>query len=150
MSGLDWDQPEHISDPDAKKPEDWDDSIDGDWEAPTIDNPKYKGPWRARQIDNPNYKGPWIHPEIDNPDYFEDANLYLFKDIGAVGIDIWQVKSGSIFDNILITDSAQRAKEFARETWDKTSVGEKKMKDEQDAAEQKAAETERKIHEAGE
>lgn len=38
----DWDKPQHIPDPDAKKPEDWDDEIDGEWEAPMIDNPDYK------------------------------------------------------------------------------------------------------------
>ena len=38
----DWDQPQHIPDRDAKKPEDWDDDIDGEWEAPMIDNPEYK------------------------------------------------------------------------------------------------------------
>lgn len=147
--GIDWDQPQHIPDPDAVKPSDWDDDIDGTWEAPTIDNPKFKGEWKARQINNPNYQGPWLHPEIDNPDYFEDKNLYLFKNIGAVGFDLWQVKAGTIFDNILITDSAERAREFSRETWEKTTVGEKNMKDSQDAAEQKAAEAQRKTHEAG-
>ena len=37
--------------PDAKKPEDWDDEEDGDWEAPSIPNPKCKdapgcGEWK--------------------------------------------------------------------------------------------------------
>lgn len=27
----------------AKKPDDWDDEEDGEWEAPMIDNPEYKG-----------------------------------------------------------------------------------------------------------
>merc|ERR1712209_371878 len=49
----DWDQPEHIADPDATKPEDWDDEMDGEWEPPMIDNPEYKGEWKPRQIDNP-------------------------------------------------------------------------------------------------
>ena len=38
----DWDKPQHIPDPDAKKPDDWDDEIDGEWEPPMIDNPDYK------------------------------------------------------------------------------------------------------------
>lgn len=38
----DWDKPEHIPDPDAKKPEDWDDEMDGEWEPPMIQNPEYK------------------------------------------------------------------------------------------------------------
>jgi hypothetical protein len=38
-----WDEiPKQIVDPDASKPEDWDDDSDGEWEAPTIDNPAYK------------------------------------------------------------------------------------------------------------
>lgn len=38
----DWDKPEHIPDPDAKKPEDWDEEMDGEWEPPVIQNPEYK------------------------------------------------------------------------------------------------------------
>ncbi len=39
----DWDKPEYISDPDASKPEDWDDDMDGEWEPPQIPNPDYSG-----------------------------------------------------------------------------------------------------------
>ena len=40
----DWDQPQHIPDPDTRRnPEDWDDEMDGEWEPPQIDNPNYKG-----------------------------------------------------------------------------------------------------------
>lgn len=42
FSLKDWDKPQHIPDPDAKKPDDWDDEIDGEWEPPMIDNPDYK------------------------------------------------------------------------------------------------------------
>ncbi len=146
---LDFDKPEHIADPEAKKPEDWDDEIDGTWEPPTIDNPEYKGVWKARQIDNPDYKGPWVHPEIDNPEYEEDSNLYLYKDLGVIGFDLWQVKSGTIFDNVIITDSVQSAEKFAADTWGKTKDAEKKMKDTQDEAERKKEEEERKKREAG-
>ena len=38
----DYDKPEYIPDPDAKKPEDWDDDMDGEWEPPMIPNPDYK------------------------------------------------------------------------------------------------------------
>ncbi|CAF2560290.1 unnamed protein product [Rotaria sp. Silwood2] len=146
----DWEKPEHIPDPDAKKPEDWDDEIDGTWEPPMIDNPQYKGVWKARQIDNPTYKGPWIHPEIDNPDYVDDPNLYLYKDISMIGFDLWQVKSGTIFDNVIITDSVKRAEDFGNETWGKTKDAEKKMKDAQDESERKKEEEERKKREAEE
>merc|ERR1712065_73341 len=89
---------ETIVDPDAEMPEDWDEELDGEWEAPMIDNPDYKGPWSPKQIKNPEYVGEWAHPEIAH-----------FADIGAVGLEIWQVKSGTIFDNILVTDSIEEA-----------------------------------------
>lgn len=38
----DWDKPETIPDPDAKKPDDWDEDMDGEWEPPMITNPDYK------------------------------------------------------------------------------------------------------------
>ncbi|KAE9556681.1 hypothetical protein FO519_000087 [Halicephalobus sp. NKZ332] len=114
----DWDQPEHIPDPDAKKPEDWDDEMDGEFEAPLIDNPNYKGEWKPKQIKNPAYKGKWIHPEIDNPEYESDDEIYLKNDVGAIGFDLWQVKSGTIFDNVLITDSLDEAKAHAEQTFE--------------------------------
>lgn len=38
----DWDKPENIPDPDAKKPDDWDEEMDGEWEPPMVANPEYK------------------------------------------------------------------------------------------------------------
>ncbi|XP_054273862.1 calreticulin-like [Macrosteles quadrilineatus] len=140
----DWDKPEHIPDPDATKPEDWDDEMDGEWEAPMIDNPDYKGPWTPKQIDNPNYKGPWIHPEIDNPDYKPDSELYLRKELCAIGFDLWQVKSGTIFNNVLITDDPDYAKKIGDEIWKPRLEGEEKMKKQQDEEERKQAEEEKK------
>merc|ERR1712107_803911 len=52
--------------------------------------------------------GPWVQPQIDNPDYKIDNEIYKFNH-GGVGIEIWQVKAGSIFDNILVTDSVSDA-----------------------------------------
>jgi len=140
----DWEKPETIPDPDATKPEDWDDEMDGEWEPPMVDNPDYKGEWKPRQIDNPAYKGKWVHPEIDNPDYdaAEEAKLGVYEDIGVIGLDLWQVKSGTIFDNFLITDDADLAKKVGEETWGVTKEAEKKMKDEQDKVEREAAEAE--------
>jgi len=138
----DWDQPEHISDPDARKPDDWDEEMDGEWEPPMIDNPDYKGDWKPKQIPNPAYKGPWIHPEIDNPDYVADDSLYKYNDIGIIGLDLWQVKSGTIFDNILITDDEEYAEVIGNETWGATKDAEKKMKEDQDEEERKLREVE--------
>ena len=40
-----------------------------------------------------------------------------------------QVKSGTIFDNVLVTDDVDYAKQVAEETWAVTKKGEKEMKD---------------------
>ncbi|XP_059494553.1 calreticulin-like [Stegostoma tigrinum] len=148
----DWDKPENIPDPDAKKPEDWDEEMDGEWEPPMIPNPDYKGEWKPKQIKNPNYKGAWVHPEIDNPEYAPDTNIYRFENIGVIGLDLWQVKSGTIFDNFLITDDEKYAEEFGKETWGKTKEPEKKMKESQDEEESKrmAEEAKKKDDEADE
>jgi len=130
----DWDKPAHIPDAGASKPSDWDDDMDGEWEAPMIDNPEYKGEWKPKEIVNPDYKGPWVHPKIPNPDYAHDAFLYRYQDIGAIGLDLWQVKSGTIFDNILITDDPAEAEAFAQETFEVTKIGEKQMKEAQEEA----------------
>ena len=29
--------------------------MDGEWEAPMVDNPEYKGLWKPRKIDNPHF-----------------------------------------------------------------------------------------------
>jgi calreticulin len=138
----DWEQPEHINDPDAKKPDDWDDEMDGEWEPPMIDNPEFKGEWKPKQIPNPNYKGPWIHPEIDNPEYAADDALYQFNNVGALGFDLWQVKAGTIFDNVLITDDEKFAEEVGEETWGATRDPEKAMKEGQDEEERTQREAE--------
>jgi calreticulin len=148
----DWDKPEHIPDPDATKPEDWDDDMDGEWEPPMIDNPEYKGEWKPRQIDNPAYKGAWVHPEIDNPEYNADEakDLGKYDEFCKVGLDLWQVKSGTIFDNFIITDDVAEAKKHAEDHWGATKDAEKAMKDAQDEEERKKAEEEAKSASANE
>ncbi|KAB0795262.1 hypothetical protein PPYR_12101 [Photinus pyralis] len=149
----DWDQPADIVDMKATKPDDWDDEMDGEWERPIIANPDYKGEWSPKQIDNPDYKGEWVHPEIDNPEYAPNPNLYKRGEICAVGLDLWQVKSGTIFDDILITDDLEYAKaamSLLKELNEKeTEVKEaeekaaaEKAEAEKEAAEKEAAETE--------
>jgi len=81
-----------------------------------IDNPAYKGEWSPRMIENPAYKGEWIHPMIDNPDYVDDDSIYAYEDNKFVGFEIWQVKAGTIFDNIIVTDDAEEAEKFAELT----------------------------------
>jgi calreticulin len=143
-----WDDiAKEIADPDAKKPEDWDDELDGEWEAPMTPNPDYKGEWKPKMIDNPAYKGEWVHPMIANPDYVDDENLYLYEHNGAVAFDLWQVKSGTIFDNILVTDDVAEAQKWVEKS-KATQEGEKKMKEKQDEEKRKVEEEERKKKEA--
>ncbi|EDQ90596.1 uncharacterized protein MONBRDRAFT_20407 [Monosiga brevicollis MX1] len=124
---ADWDKPETIADPDAEKPEDWDDEMDGEWEAPSIPNPEYKGEWSPKMIDNPEYKGEWVHPRIPNPDYVADDKLYQYDSFGVIGFDLWQVKSGTVFDNVLITDDIAVA-EAAAEAFQTRVEGELAMR----------------------
>merc|ERR550532_740297 len=110
----DWDflPAKMIKDPDAKKPDDWD-------ENETIADPEDVKPedWeKPEQIPDPDYKGKWVHPEVANPEYEADDALYKYDDFGAIGFDLWQVKSGTIFDNILITDDEKLAEEVGEET----------------------------------
>jgi calreticulin len=140
-----WDSvPRTVPDPEAEKPEDWDDEADGEWEPPQIENPEYKGDWKPKRIANPSYKGPWVHPEIDNPDYKHDDTLYKYNNIGGVGVDIWQVKSGTIFDNIIITDSIAEAEAFMKETFEKNKDAEKKALEDLEAKKRAEEEAERK------
>merc|ERR1712159_873526 len=138
------DTPAKIADPKATKPDDWDDESDGTWEAPQIDNPEFKGPWKAKRIKNPAYKGVWEAKLIDNPKYVADDNLYKYANFGSVGIDVWQVKSGTIFDNILITDDVDYAKSHGEKTWKAAKDGEKAMKEKADEEKRKKDEEERK------
>lgn len=138
-----WDDiAEYIADPEAKIPEDWDEEMDGEWEAPMINNPEYKGEWQAKKIDNPDYKGTWVHPMIANPEFVADDSLYKYESWGAIGLDLWQVKAGSVFDNFLINDDIAEAIEAAKAVIAATKDGEEAMKKDADAvaeAEEKAA-----------
>merc|ERR1712141_816636 len=109
------DEPEMIADPDSSKPDDWDDEEDGEWQAPMIDNPEYKGEWKAPKIPNPDYKGEWVHPEIDNPDYVEAVDVWKRGPIGFIGVEVWQVKSGTVFSDFILTDSVEEAETFMSE-----------------------------------
>merc|ERR1712039_921415 len=127
----DWVEEKRIVDPAAKKPDDWDDEEDGEWEAPMIDNAEYKGEWSVKRISNPAYKGVWEQKKIANPEYKDDDNLYSFADFGFLGFDLWQVKGGTIFDNIILTDDKAEADAFAKK-WKELSEVEKAKKKEED------------------
>merc|ERR1712141_376364 len=127
----DWVEEKRIVDAEAKKPDDWDDEEDGEWEAPMKDNPAYKGDWVAKRISNPAYKGFWEAKKIANPEYEDDDAVYKFDDLGFIGFDLWQVKGGTIFDNVIITDDKAEADTFAKK-WKELSEVEKSKKKEED------------------
>merc|ERR1712084_149208 len=83
------------------------------------------------------YKGVWEAKKIPNPDFEDDPELSKYTDIGYVGFDVYQVKGGTIFDNIIVTDSVAEADEFAKK-WKALSDFEqeekKKVEDVQAAA----------------
>merc|ERR1711918_167409 len=97
---------------------------------------------------NPAYKGVWEAKLIDNPKYKSDDKLGQYAKFSTVGIDVWQVKSGTIFDNILITDDVEYATAHAEKTWKAQKDEEKRKKDEEERAkkeeERKAKEEEDK------
>merc|ERR1712113_366522 len=100
-----------------------------------------------RMIDNPDYKGIWEAPDIPNPEFEDDPNLYKYdgeKAFKYVGFELWQVKSGTIFDNILVTDDVEYAKKFAEDTWGAMKDAEKTMFDEIEEQRKKEEEEERK------
>merc|ERR1712157_572581 len=137
----DWVEEKRIVDPEAKKPDDWDDEEDGDWEAPMKDNPSYKGEWYGKRISNPAYKGVWEAKKIANPEYVDDDEVYKFADFGFIGFDLWQVKAGTIFDNVIVTDDVSEADSFAKK-WKELSEAENAKKKEEDDA--KKAEDDKK------
>jgi calnexin len=146
----DWlvDEPMNVPDPEAEKPEDWDDEEDGDWVPPSIPNakcgeisgcgpwtkpmiknPDFKGKWTPELIDNPAYKGPWAPRKIKNPNYFEDKTPANLEPMGAIGFEIWTMQSDIMFDNIYIGNSVADAEKFAEETWKVKHAIEKQLLD---------------------
>merc|ERR1712186_280310 len=140
----DWAEEKRIVDEEAKKPDDWDDEEDGEWEAPMKDNPAYKGDWHVKRISNPAYKGVWEAKKIANPEYEDDDTVYKYADFGFIGFDLWQVKGGTIFDNVIITDDVAEADAFTKK-WKALSAHEKAKKQEDDDA--KKAEADKKAEE---
>ncbi|CAL1545287.1 unnamed protein product [Lymnaea stagnalis] len=97
----------------------------GQWERPTIPNPKYKGTWRPPMIENPDYKGEWKPKTIANPDYFEDNHPYKMTPIEAIGLELWSMTDDILFDNFLVADNESVVEEFTALTWELKSIQER-------------------------
>merc|ERR1712125_153709 len=92
----------------------YDGSIKEDWEVlkpKEISDPadKKQDDWTGKRISNPAYKGFWEAKKIANPEYEDDDSVYKYADFGFIGFDLWQVKGGTIFDNVIITDDVAEA-----------------------------------------
>merc|ERR1712157_328554 len=76
-----------------------------------------------------------------NPEYVDDDSVYSYADFGFLGFDLWQVKAGTIFDNVIVTDDKAEADVFAKKWKTLSEVEQAKKKEEDDAkkAEAKAA-----------
>merc|ERR1711920_1125894 len=109
----DWTDEKRIVDEEAKKPDDWDDEEAGVWEA----------------------------KKIANPECEDDDALYKYADFGFIGFDLWQVKGGTIFDNVIITDDKAEADAFAKKWKDLSQIEIPAKKAEEDA---KKAEADKK------
>jgi len=101
------------------------------------DNEAYKGEWSVKRISNPAYKGIWEAKKIANPEYVDDDSIYKYADFGFIGFDLWQVKAGTIFDNIIITDDVAEADTFAKK-WKALHEVEVAKKAEEDASKKTA------------
>lgn len=146
MKPDDWLEEEEalVADTEAKKPTDWDNEMDGEWEARKVPNPKckdlsgcgpwkrpikpnplYKGKWTPPMIKNPNYKGAWSARLVDNPAYFEADPYRQLEPIGAIGIELWTMSEQIVFDNIALADDVDIVRELATQTFDLKNEQEK-------------------------
>lgn len=134
----DWleNEPKYIPDPTATKPDDWEE-MDGEWEAPLVENPacakaagcgewkapmipnpNYRGKWKPAKIDNPNYKGKWEPRMIPNPDFYFDENPFSsLEPIGAIAYELWSMADKIAFDNLIITSDVEAANLLQILTW---------------------------------
>uniref|UniRef100_A0A8C4TTG7 Calreticulin 3 n=1 Tax=Falco tinnunculus TaxID=100819 RepID=A0A8C4TTG7_FALTI len=97
---IDWDDRMQIDDPEDIKPEDWD-------EAEFITDTSAEKPEDPRcSMDNTL------------------SNFSFYENISIIGLDIWQVRSGTIFNNFLVIDDKAYAEDFGYETWGETKIEE--------------------------
>ncbi|CAM9730778.1 unnamed protein product [Bubo scandiacus] len=100
---TDWDDRMQIDDPNDIKPEDWDEPeyvMDTSAGKPEDWDDAVNGEWHYPMVKNPLYRGEWKPRQIDKPNYRG-------------------VRSGTIFDNFLITDDEVYAENFGNETMGK-------------------------------
>lgn len=124
---------EYVKNPDAIKPAEWDEEEDGEWNAPMIRNPKciygcgkweapkivnknYKGQWNPPAIENPNYQGEWKPPLVKNPEFAAELSE-LINPIDAIGVEVWSMNSGIMFNNFYFGSSIEEAELLGNSTF---------------------------------
>ncbi|XP_074060497.1 calreticulin-3 isoform X3 [Macrotis lagotis] len=125
IPSQDWNK--HFLDASANKPSEWNSELDGEWQPSVIQKPNYKDRLKSMKMDNLDYKDIWLHQKIENPGYLQEFELAEYENIGVIGLELWQVRSGTIFDNFLITDDENYAADFGQKTWGRTKDPEKEM-----------------------
>merc|ERR1712232_1155516 len=75
--------------------------------------------------------------KIANPQFVDDDAIYKYADFGFLGFDLWQVKGGTIFDNVILTDDVAEADKFAAK-WKALSTVEKEKKKAEDDSKKEA------------
>merc|ERR1712070_989203 len=127
------DEPLMVADASAETPSDWDADEDGEWEAPIVSNPKCLnapgcGEWSRPVVINPAYKGEWKARQMKNPDYFYDETPYAMAPIGGIGIELWTMQDGILFDNILISADEGAATALSEATFKRRQAAESASK----------------------
>jgi len=89
----------------------------------------------------------WCTRKSIIPEFVDDSEIYLYENNAYVGLEIWQVKAGTIFDNIIVTDSVEEAEKLAAETKEQREA-EKKEKEKEDEERRKKDDEDRKAREA--
>lgn len=84
--------------------------------------------WKSKSTDSSNYKGQRLDHLSENHEHLSHSDLYRYDEICGIGFDIWQVESGTLFDNILITDDELEAEKHGNDTWGIIKEKEKLMK----------------------
>merc|ERR1712007_140322 len=97
------------------------------------DNPKYKDEWYANRISNLAYMGFWEAKYVPNPEYEDSDYLYRYDDLGFIGFDLLQVKGGTFFDSVIITDDWAEAGTFAKKWKELSEVEKSKKKEEEES-----------------
>merc|ERR1712118_478868 len=70
---------------------------------------------------------------MGNPEYEDDNSVYKYDGFGFIGFDLWQVKGGTIFDNVIVCDDKAEADAFAAKCKALSEVEKAEKKKEEDS-----------------